>query len=108
MEIEISDANFEDKVIKKSEELPVVVDFWAPWCAPCNMLTPVLEKLAGEFDGEFILAKANVEQNEENARRYNIMSIPAVKMFRNGVIIAEFVGAMPEEVVRKWLSENLK
>ena len=84
------------------------MDFWAPWCPPCNILSPVLENLAEERDGKFILAKINVAKNEKRAREYGIMGIPAVKMFKDGGVVAEFVGARPEEEVKEWLDKNLK
>ena len=110
MKIDISDADFEEKVLKKSEKIPVVVDFWAPWCPPCNVLGPVLDKVSGdkEYDGKFILAKLNVQENEERSKEYGVMGIPAVKMFKSGKVVAEFIGAKPEEKVREWLNENLK
>jgi len=108
MQMDITDADFEEKVVKQSDKKPVVVDFWAPWCAPCNMLGPVLERLAKENDGKFILAKLNVSDNRQKAGEYGVMGIPAVKMFRKGEVVAEFTGAMPEDQVRKWIENNLK
>ena len=107
MEIEVNDDNFNENVIIKSKEVPVVVDFWAQWCAPCIMLGPVLEKLAKEYEGKFILAKANVDQARQTAQQYQVRGIPSVKMFKNGKIIDEFVGAMPEENIKQWLNKNL-
>jgi len=108
MQIDVSDAEFEDKVIRQSEKVPVVVDFWAPWCAPCNILGPVLKKLADEYKSRFILAKFNVSDNQRKAGEYGVMGIPAVKMIRNGEVVAEFTGARPETEVRQWLDDNLK
>ena len=107
MEIEISDTEFEEKVLKKSLEIPVVVDFWAPWCAPCNILSPVLEKFAKEYEDRFILIKANVENNQQKAAEYGVRGIPAVKMFKNGEVIAEFTGAISENEFREWVDNNL-
>jgi putative thioredoxin len=107
-EIEVNDENFQEKVIEQSKKVPVVVDFWAPWCMPCLMLSPILEKLAKEYNGKFILAKANVDETRTYAQEYMVMSIPNVKLFKNGKVVDEFVGALPESSVRKWLEKNIK
>jgi putative thioredoxin len=104
--IDVSDANFEQQVIRRSYKTPVVVDFWAEWCMPCRQLGPVLEKLAEEPDGQFILAKLNTEQNRRTAAKYSIQSIPNVKMFRNGQLVDEFTGAMPRGLVRRFIAKN--
>lgn len=106
--IDVNDENFDENVIEQSNKVPVVVDFWASWCGPCMMLKPLLEKIAEEYKGKFILAKLNVEENQEKAGEYGIMSIPAVKMFKNGEIVDEFVGAMPESSIKEWLDTNLE
>lgn len=105
--IEANDGNFEQVVIEMSKKVPVVVDFWAPWCGPCLMLGPTLEKLVEEYGGRFVLAKIDVSKNQENARKYSVMSIPAVKLFKEGKAASEFVGAMPESMVRQWLDKNI-
>ncbi len=105
--MEITDSNFDQEVIEKSKEKLVVVDFWAPWCSPCLMLKPILESLENSYKGQFILAKMNVEENQEKPAEYGIMSIPAVKFFKNGEIVDEFVGLMPEEQIKKVIDENL-
>ncbi|MEM3399644.1 MAG: thioredoxin [Candidatus Micrarchaeia archaeon] len=107
-ELEVTDADFKTKVIEQSKRVPVVVDFWASWCMPCMMLAPILEKLANEYNGKFILAKVNVDENPETSARYGIMSIPSVKLFKNGEIVSEFLGAMPERYVRDWIEKNLE
>jgi putative thioredoxin len=107
-EIEVNDENFQEKVIEQSKKVPVVVDFWASWCTPCLMLSPILEKLAKEYNGKFILAKANVDETRTYAQEYMVMSIPNVKLFKNGKVVDEFVGALPESSVRKWLDKNIK
>ena len=108
MEVEVNDNNFDKDVIEKSKEVPIVVDFWAEWCPPCKILGPVLEKLAKEYNGKFVLAKADVNQSRQKAAQYKVMSIPNVKMFKNGGVVGEFVGALPEEQVKEWLDKNIK
>ncbi|MEM5869653.1 MAG: thioredoxin [Candidatus Aenigmatarchaeota archaeon] len=107
MEIEANEEDFEEKVIENSKKLPVVVDFWASWCMPCRILSPIMSKVAEEYSGKFLLVKVNVDKNPKLAEKYQIMSIPNVKMFKNGKIVDEFVGAMPEPLIKKWLDKNL-
>lgn len=99
--------DFESEVVQRSHQIPVLVDFWAEWCAPCRMLSPVLEKLARQSIGEWALAKVNTEELPEVAAQYGIRSIPNVKLFYGGKVIGEFVGALPEPHVAQWLKKNL-
>jgi len=103
--MDVTTENFERTVVQRSGELPVVVDFWAAWCGPCRMLGPVLEREAETRAGEFELVKVDVEANPELALRYQIQGIPAVKAFRNGEVVREFVGALAPAAVAQFLDE---
>jgi putative thioredoxin len=97
---------FQRAVLEESLERPVVVDFWAPWCGPCRILGPILEKLAGEFGGDFLLAKVNTEANPELAEQFGIRSIPNVKIFRDGKVVDEFIGVISESRARAILRRH--
>ena len=102
--VDVTAESFEAGVIERSRSVTVVVDFWATWCAPCRTLGPVLEKLAGEFVGRFVLARANTEEVPEAAAQFGVRSIPAVYAVRDGRVVDSFVGDAPESAVRAWIS----
>ncbi|MBK8502698.1 MAG: thioredoxin [Saprospiraceae bacterium] len=99
--------SFKIDVIQRSKTVPVVVDFWAPWCGPCRVLGPTIEQLAKESNGAWELVKINTEEEQQLAHEYGIRSIPNVKMFYNGKVVAEFAGAQPRHQILQWLDENL-
>jgi len=105
MAFEVQD--FQEEVIETSHQIPVVVDFWAPWCGPCRVLGPVLEKLAGEQTERWKLVKINSDLHPDLSMEYGIRGIPAVKLFAGGQVIDEFTGALPEVAVRQWLDKAL-
>lgn len=103
--IHVTDADFE-KIVLKSE-LPVIVDFWAPWCVPCRMVAPILDKIAAEQAGKLIVAKVNTDENNEWAMKYGVQGIPTMLFVSNGKVVHQQVGAMPEGMLRQVLDTFL-
>jgi thioredoxin 1 len=103
--IHVTDAEFENKVLKSPTT--VIVDFWAPWCGPCRMVAPVLEKLAQEYDGKMIVAKVNTDDNPEYAMRYGVQGIPTMLFVRDGQIVDRIVGAGPYPMIKARLDKVL-
>lgn len=103
--INVTDQAFEKTVLESS--LPVIVDFWAPWCGPCKMVAPVLEKLAKEFEGKLLVAKVNTDENSEWAMKYGVQGIPTMLLIYNGKIVNRQVGALPEPMLREIVEQFL-
>lgn len=104
---EVTEATFEEKVVQQSFDKPVVVDFWAGWCQPCQMLMPVLAKLVDEYNGEFLLAKVDTDAEQTLAARYRVRSLPTVKVFKDGEPVDEFTGVQPESQIRTIIDRYL-
>jgi thioredoxin 1 len=101
----VNDNNFEEKVLKS--DIPVLVDFWAPWCAPCYMVTPSLESMSKEQDGNLSIVKLNVDDNNRTAAAYGIMSIPSLILFKNGEVKETLIGALPKEKIEEAVLKHL-
>ena len=104
--LHVTDSEFETTVLKSA--LPVVVDFWAPWCGPCRMVAPTLEKIAKEQDGKLVIAKVNTDENPEWAMKYGVQGIPTMLFIHNGQVVHEQVGALPEPVLKDLVNQFLE
>lgn len=103
--VTVTDQNFKKEVLES--EVPVLVDFWAPWCAPCRMIAPVVEQLADEYLGKFKIAKLNTDENSETASTYGIRSIPTLGIFKGGQLVDGVVGSVPKQTLSKKLDEHV-
>ena len=99
-----NNSNWNDEVVKSS--IPVVVDFWAPWCGPCRMVSPVIEKLSEKYSGQLKVVKVNVDENQELAMKFGVMSIPTIMLFKNGQELDQAIGAAPSEYYEKMFAKN--
>lgn len=104
-EVTITNDNFDSEVLKS--DIPVLVDFWAEWCGPCKIVGPILAELSGTYDGKFKIAKLNVDENADLTGRFNIMSIPTMKFFKNGEVVGEIVGAAPKNMIEAEMAKHM-
>jgi len=104
--IQVTDANYEQTVLQSN--VPVIVDFWAPWCGPCKMVAPILDKLAKEYEGKIVIAKINTDENQEWMMKYGIQGIPTMLFVANGKIVHRQVGALPERMLRDTVTQFME
>ena len=107
-EVTLNDSNYEKEVVEASRAKPVLVDFWAPWCPPCRTMGPIVEELAKDYEGKIFVGKYNVEEGTSIAEKMSVQSIPAFFIFKNGVVVDKWVGAMSKEEVVKKIDTVLK
>ncbi len=106
--VDVTAANFEQQVAQTSHQVPVVLDFWASWCQPCQMLMPILTGLAEQYAGQFVLAKVNIDEQQELAMQFGVRSVPTVKVFRFGAVVDEFLGVQPEAQIREIIDRYIE
>ncbi len=106
MEIELTEANFEKEVLES--DLPVLVDFWAPWCSPCQMVGPIVKELAEEYSGRLKVGKLNTDENHMLAENYGIRGIPTLMIFKKGEVVEQIVGALPKSQLQPMINKHLE